>query len=151
MTFKDLVYQYQFEPVWKKLIELYPDQEKSVEGYENVWQKLQTLTPVPTDLVLTVEHVIDDLIPEEPEEYDHVSGWDEKEQEYYAIEYTRWEQWLSMPVDKDTIDNYSELAILAHCLWEMTWSGYEQEDIQEELDSMLDVMKEIKKDLHDEE
>jgi hypothetical protein len=33
--------------------------------------------------------------------------------------------------------------IIVHCLWEMTWCGYEEEDIQSKLDSLKDKKADI--------
>jgi hypothetical protein len=35
-----------------------------------------------------------------------------------------------MPITEESLKNFSELDILAHCLWEMTWHGYTNRSIQ---------------------
>lgn len=47
-----------------------------------------------------------------------------------------------MPVDKKSLDNFSELELIAYCLNEMTYSGFEQEEIQEEFNRIKGVKEE---------
>lgn len=147
MLFSDLVNKFEFKEVWERLVSLYPDQKKSKKGYANVFSELKSLSPVETEFIISITHVVDDLIPEDTSEYDNVSGLSNKDDISYAIEFTRWEQWLAMPLGENTLKNYSEIDILAHCLWEMTWSGYEQEEIQEKLDSITEAAEDIRKSL----
>jgi hypothetical protein len=68
----------------------------------------------------------------------------------YAIEFAKWENWLGMKLAPETIDNFNELEIIAHCLYEMTFCGYEQEEIQEQFDSIKKTVDDYKS-LTDEE
>lgn len=47
----------------------------------------------------------------------------------YAIEFVKWENWLIIELAPETIANFNELEIIAHCLCEMTSCGYEQDQI----------------------
>ncbi|MCF6349348.1 MAG: hypothetical protein L3J20_13825, partial [Flavobacteriaceae bacterium] len=40
--------------------------------------------------------------------------------------------------------NFSELEIIAHCIYEMTFMGFEEEGIQEELNNLEDSVDEYK-------
>jgi hypothetical protein len=40
-----------------------------------------------------------------------------------------WDEWLGMEIEADTLEKYSELKILCHVFWEMTWCGYSMEKI----------------------
>ena len=51
-----------------------------------------------------------------------------------AIEFPQWQEWLGMPIDSESMEKFSELEIIACCLNEMTYAGFEQEDIQAEMD-----------------
>ena len=56
-----------------------------------------------------------------------------------AIEYTPWQEWLGMPVDTNSLQNFTELEIIAYCLNEMTYAGFEQEEIQAEIDRIKKI------------
>lgn len=49
-----------------------------------------------------------------------------------------WDFWMSLMIDKETIDNYLPLNVAAHGLWEMTWTGFTQ-------DSPTDFRKNLEK------
>jgi hypothetical protein len=64
----------------------------------------------------------------------------------YALDFTPWEEWLGMQIDPSTLLEFSESEIIAHCLWEMTFHGFEQNKIQTkvaELRSQSEAIKEI--------
>jgi hypothetical protein len=44
-------------------------------------------------------------------------------EESFCIALVDWEDWLGMEIDPGIRINYSELDIVCHCLWEMTWFG----------------------------
>ncbi|MFX1254338.1 MAG: DUF6557 family protein [Promethearchaeota archaeon] len=45
---------------------------------------------------------------------------------------TRWEEWLGLEIHPDTLNNFDFIDIIVHCLWEMTFHGYNQFQIQKE-------------------
>jgi len=49
-----------------------------------------------------------------------------------------------MDLAPETLDNFSELEIISHCLFEMTFCGYEQEEIQEQFDSINKIVDDYK-------
>lgn len=59
-------------------------------------------------------------------EYD-ASGVDRKHR--YAIEGTKWKEWLGMEIDATTLQTFSESEIITRSLREMTFFGYSQEAI----------------------
>lgn len=62
----------------------------------------------------------------------------------------KWENWLGMGLAPETLENFSELEIIAHCLYEMTFCGYEQDEIQKQIDTINKTVEEYK-NLTDEE
>jgi len=50
--------------------------------------------------------------------------------ESYAIEFRPWAEWLDMDIDEETLSNYLESEIIVHCIWEMTFCGYDNDDVQ---------------------
>jgi hypothetical protein len=157
MKFKELIEKYPWDDVWATFQKLYPDQEKSCEGYNRVFSELRTIKPVRTKMRLVVEEV-----PEErnQEACVHVSGKDGtlkkpvhskhfkddgmgNQEESYAIEYTPWGKWLGMSIDQVSSENFSEVEIIAHCLWEMTFAGFDQRSIKEKIDELKRIAEEI--------
>jgi hypothetical protein len=150
MKFKELIRKHSWNDVQSTFMRLYPDQEKSVEGYKQVFRELQNISPVETKIRIVIEDVYDEY---DKKYYTHVSGKDgtlnkESDPEHfkdddignqevsYAIEFTDWAEWLSMDIDHESLSKYSELDIIGHCLWEMTFYGFTQEDIKKTIDTI---------------
>jgi hypothetical protein len=138
MNFHELVHKYKWDDVWPALLRLYPDQEKSAEGYQRAFETLQALAPVETKMRIWIEAVTE---VDTGEHYAAVSGKDGtlkkdstpgvfkdddvgNQEESFGIEFVDWDEWLGMEIAPETLSSYSELDILGHCLWEMTFYGY---------------------------
>ena len=55
-----------------------------------------------------------------------------------------------MSLAPETLENFKELEIISHCLHEMTFCGYEEEEIQQQFDSINKTIDDYK-NLTDEE
>ena len=152
MDFKSLVQQHSWLSIEAILFDLYPDEEKNSSGYRAVYEKLILMTAATSQMSIVVKNCKDDF---DGEEYVDVSGihqhpQSEEENYSYAIEFTPWKEWLGMEIHPDSFAHFSELEIIAHCLHEMTFVGFEEEDIQEEL-QRIDQITEDSKNMTDEE
>lgn len=142
VKFKHLVKKFKdHEAVANSLVELYPDMKSSKLGYIDVMQELQKLKSKPTKFTIVVEEVEDWF---DKTKYVSVSGTLPKDEQSWAIEYTRWEEWLDMTIAKESLKSFSELDIYCHCLWELTWAGFSQEPIQEKIESLMETVAEIR-------
>jgi len=63
----------------------------------------------------------------------------------YAIEFTDWGEWLAMKIEQESLSEYSELDIIGHYLWEMTFYGFTQEKIKKQLAHLEKEAEETKK------
>ncbi len=146
MKFLDLIKNNNWLSVKMTLLNLYPKEEKGISGYEDAYEKLFYLSPVSSDITMQVKNEIDDF---DQEEYVDVSGYyknpkTEEEKFSQAIEFTAWDKWLGMDIDKNSLQNFSELEIIAHCIYEMTFMGFDEEGIQSELNNLEDSVDEYK-------
>lgn len=143
VLFKDIVRSCTFKKVKKVLLELYPDQEKNIKGYEHVFQTLRLMRPrySKEGMVIDIENV-----GRGKNAYFSVSGvCTEKEiKQSYAIEYTPWSKWLGCEVDKQVLKKMTKEEITAHCLWEMTFAGFTQDKIRREINMLKKRVKDIK-------
>lgn len=46
-----------------------------------------------------------------------------------GLDLSRWEEWLAVRVPQSLLDKMMATEIVAHCLWEMTFYGFTQEQI----------------------
>ena len=54
-----------------------------------------------------------------------------------------WEEWLDMAIDPASQQDYSDPKILAHCLWEMTFFGFDQTTIRNQKEELDRRVKEL--------
>jgi hypothetical protein len=132
------------------LLQLYPDQKAMSDEYRNVFEKLKLLEPEESDMTIVLTEYDSDTDDEsEIETYVDVSGRKtEKDKnvltDSYAIEFVEWKKWLGMNLATETTNNFNELEIIAHCLYEMTFCGFNEEEIKEQFDTINDSIEEYK-------
>jgi hypothetical protein len=150
MQFKYLLDKYTWDEIGPILVKLYPDQEDNLADYRHVFETLRTIQPAETTMRIFIEEVWDEftgkyyasvsgkdgtLRKDEPSEAVGDDALGDQEVSY-AIELTDWAEWLGMAIDAETLSSYSEVEIIAYCLWEMTFFGYSQADIQQAIDEL---------------
>lgn len=148
MTLKQILKGYTWLNISLKLIELYPeeDENRNLPRYEVVLEKLRYMIPEVSDIMLNITWQHDEL---ENENYVDVSGKDLNSDhsqpivtDSCAIEFTPWSQWLGMEISENTLENFSELEIICHSLYEMTFVGFEEESIQNEIKRIHEIREE---------
>ncbi|MDT0642801.1 DUF6557 family protein [Zunongwangia sp. F363] len=147
MTLKQLLQNNFWLSISTILFDLYPGEEKNSEGYEDVYANLLMMNPEETDMTIVVKTVFDHF---DGSAYVDVSGRykhpkNEEEEFSQAIEFTPWKKWLGMDINEESLKEFTELEILAHCLYEMTFAGFEEEEVQEQLNNIEQSMGEYEK------
>jgi len=136
---KDLIMSVSFESVREAILKLYPDQDINIDGYERVFQKLVILDPCDKDEKWVLDIRKCKSIFNENETYWDVSGlWltSTDPEQLWGLGYTPWNQWLSMEVNEEQLNIISVNEYIAHCLWEMTYSGFDEEEIQNKVEDL---------------
>ncbi len=140
MKFGEIIKSNNWLSVEIVLLKLYPDEKKNISGYEEVYNKLRVLQPKETDFSILLSKELD----LENESYIHVCGYQNDVNNSYAIEFTPWEEWLGMEIDKNTLESLNEFEIIAHCLYEMTFYGFDEMTIQSGMNEINKEVEEIK-------
>ncbi len=151
MKLHDLIKSYNWLSVELTLLRLYSDQEKLLNEYRNVFEKLKITEPAEyeeLEIILT-EYDCDPNFESDNETYVDVSGQKKIPDPAaitngYALEFLEWGKWLGMDLATETTKNFSDLEIIAHCLYEMTFIDYDEEAIQEQFESLNDRVEEYK-------
>lgn len=152
MKLYDLIRKYQFEDVFKCLKKI--DKRSHRKSYLSAWNELLILEPAIGKFgggFIEVEEVIE----EEGEDWINVTGFYPSQvgkptafgisyNGYYGLDFTDWQEWLGLEIKNLT--NLSDIEVLANILWEMTYSGFTQEQIQEKRDRLIKIAKEINED-----
>jgi len=129
----------------------YSDVEKSMAGYEKVFHELRKLQPTSTSMRIFIRKTFREGLDKEPftevvgkngtlnkesEDFKYLNKSEDSDyansEVEYALDFHPWEEWLGMEIDTGTHQKYAYPEILAHCLWEMTFMGFDQDAIREE-------------------
>lgn len=129
MTLKQILSMTWWPTVALALVKAYPEDRKSLAGFRSVYDKLMDMEPVANSgLTIVIESV----------EYKHDRGhfWYDvygilpDKDDSLALEFRPWREWLGMSVAKGTINFLTPSQIAAHCLHEMTYFGFEEQEVQ---------------------
>jgi len=142
LTFKQLIEDTEFNQVWEYIASYYKERseisiESFKEQYKNLYKKLTVLLPTDNtkNMYIYINVFKDDgnddyYCPEnfyenDTEAYFDVCG---KDDEWcgYSIAAASYEDWLSFYIEDKTLTKLSYTSIVAHCLWEMTFYGFEK-------------------------
>lgn len=145
----DLLKEVNFENVFTRLCYWFNDQKQSKEGYEKVFKTLLAMTPSKhklSDLFITVDKVTED----NGDEWISVYGEDvlKKDNISYGIEFSGWNEWVSMFITQTTLDNFTKEDIVAGCLYEMTFWGFEEAKVIENRNMLVECAKDAKEKLN---
>lgn len=129
------------------LINLYPDQEQNFEIYKTIYSQLQQTPAIDSNFQIVLTQYFDDETNEKS--YVDVSGFKDNDlkdtlTDGHAIEFVPWKEWLGMTINKVTLAEFNELEIISHCLYEMTFIGYDEKEIQEQFSEINNSIDEYK-------
>jgi hypothetical protein len=100
------------------------------------------MDPVDSEFSIKIELCPDILEPKRL--YAEIVGIKEGDDERWGLSFSPWKEWLGMVVRKETLDTYSASRIVANCLYEMTFHGFTEETIKQEIQKLEDSIKESK-------
>lgn len=150
MKLNEIIKSYNWLSVELTLLQLYPDQEKMVDQYRNVFEKLKFLEPEEYDIsIILTENDCDPDDESELKTYVDVSGRKNENDlnsitDSYAIEFLEWSKWLGMDLAPETTKKFSDLEIIAHCIYEMTFIACNEEEIKGQFETINDRVEEYK-------
>lgn len=171
MKFKELLDDVTWMQIEEVLIRIYKVNPHNLEGYMSVVQKLSNMTPKESNMRICIDWVPpDDRFNDEGywnvhgrngtlhKDTDDAELFPNADEDFlnsevtYAIEFNKWAEWLGMEIDTNTANNINLMKadIVAHALWEMTFCGYEEEEIQDKADELKERAEEVK-NMSDEE
>ncbi len=146
MKFHELINSNEWLTIELTFSKLYPYQQGSIENYRLVYEALKFLEPEYSDIEIVFYQYYDDN--DQPSVVD-VSGINptpepEDINNALALEFTIWDKWLGMDINLLTLKEFTEPEIICHCLNEMTYAGFDEEDIQSEFSKLKSIVDEYK-------
>ncbi len=142
MTFRDLLEKVVFDDVRITFHTEYCMNNEACEAYFKVFNQLKGLTPEPNhdDFRLVVARVEDGL---EPGTYTYdVFGVKPDDNDHYALELLPWSKWLSFEVVEKCVEVYGAAAVVAHCLYELTFFGFDASDVEVNIKREIEILNE---------
>ena len=146
VTFSEILKKVNFEDTFAVLCKFFPGQAKNRSGYEKAFSYISNLK--------VGKHYLNDLyilVEKSTEEYDgktceylDTHGLDRHDGVKYAIEFSPWKDWVTMFVSKETLENLTNEEIVAGCLYEMTFFGYEDSAVQDKHQELINNIAEAK-------
>jgi len=141
----ELLKRTNFEDTFKALCTWHSDQEKNKNGYQHVFNTLLQMKPKKhnlSDLIIVVEKTKDNICNIE---YLDTHGIDPITKKRFGIEFVDWNDWISMFIYEQTLNDLTPEEIIGACLYEMTFYGFEEAKVKQQLQKMVGDIEEMKK------
>lgn len=141
----ELIKEVDFNLVFTHIYNWYKNQRNCSKSYYYVFNKCLSMTPK--------KHKFDDLFIDISiflycgKEYPDVSGVNiinKQDKKKYGLEYIRWVDWISMFVTKETLSIFTKEEIVAACLYEMTFYGFDEDTIEANENKLLKSIEETR-------
>ena len=142
MILKELINQVEWQDVAIALVSDHPWCRKSLDGYRIIFETLSLMDTVDSGFCIKIELSPDILEPKRL--YPDVVGIKDGVDERWGLSFSPWKEWLGMVVCQDTLDTFSASRIVANCLYDMTFYGFTEETINQEILKLEDSIKESK-------
>lgn len=142
MLLYELIHNYNFDDIKDTFIELYPEfsnEGHNLKGIEKAMIEIKKIKKPSISDINGKLYVTYNDGPDPDDKYYDVFYQENNDDIRYSMMYRLWDDWIKIPIDQDTINNYDEILVLCHILWEMTWNGYTQEQVQQARDEFLKV------------
>lgn len=117
------------------------DQEDDLEAYLDLHQRLRAMKHAPSTMCCVLSREWSDDNP--PEQIIHVSGMELGDDTHYGIGFVPWAEWLSMEVRSAPELELSDADMLANILYEMSFYGWEQDEIGDIKDEIVERKEEV--------
>lgn len=151
MTLKKYIESSTQALIMEALVDMYPECLTQSEAYEEVIDYVMNTPESNFDEFVIEVGLIDPSSDEEYEEgvdeeaYLSISGYSVKEDLHFALGFSKWEEWANAKIiiQEDLMISPEEL--IAICIYEMTFYGFDQESILKEL---VDLEKGITNEMY---
>lgn len=148
MTLKQLIQANHWLNVKTTLFEIFPKEIRSINSYETVFENLRSMKSIDTEFEIILENEYDSITGEFDYVHLHGKTTNPENKDYgtrFAIYFDPWAEWLGMSISTETLATFSELEIVSHCLFEMTFEGFDEVTIKESADNLNKISDEFKK------
>lgn len=126
-TLKEYLNLVDWETIRDRIPKLYPDMDdvNVLLKYQNVFIELLRLIPEENSDEFAIH--INEITGVSGDVFWAVNGQKKNGENKYNISFDSWEKWLGYSIHNDYLVQED---IVVHCLYEMTWSGFTQDEIR---------------------
>ena len=142
MILKDLVKEISFKEVKKRFSELYPEHKRSLPGYEKVYNLLLKKRVTKSTTIIDIDWVEDE--DSDGGGYWDIHGKEPNDDTRWALDFSTFSRWLGFTIGPELPTREDKVTLLCHILWEMTFHGFSDKEIQKIVRQMKRSMKQIK-------
>ena len=111
------------------------------EGFAQIYDRLMEMEPA--EKSRTILMVVDQWDDVADEAYVDVMGYSVEDDEYYALEFMDWNEWLGFEVAEMSLRQFGILKFVCYCLEEMTFLGMEENSAKETRDRLEKTVVEV--------
>ena len=111
------------------------DQDKDLDAYLEMQTQLRAMKSAPTTMSCVLSREWSDDNPPEP--IIDVHGYEMGDEQAYAIGFEPWPVWLGMEVKAAPELDLSDADMLANILYEMSFYGFDPDEVSETKDEMI--------------
>lgn len=128
MILKDLIDKSDFNDVMKEIVHFYKEQEKNEDGYKLAFYDLKNRKDITIEEKEKWELVFEEVIEDDITYYNVCGSCGDGK--LYSIELSNWNFWLNLEIPDIIISKLSNEKIVALCLYELTFFGYEEKNVE---------------------
>ena len=143
VSFKELLKKTPFEDVMGAMVKYWPNQQGSIEGYRNVYK---TMLDRKSQMVHGFR-ICGEIMKFHDWECPVMVCEQKGNHAHYSCEGFKWAEINYMDVDKETLDRMSKEDIICGVLYEMTFNGFTEEDVETFYNNLHRRFKEMRKSI----
>ncbi len=146
MNLYEIIRNHHWLSVCEILFKLDPELQQFELEYEQVFKSLIELKPIISNIILMIDRHWEEG---KPTEHAHAYGYDPSVSDseptpYLALEWTNWEKWLGFEIDRNAIEEWTELQLIGHSMIELTLDGFTQEEVWQTSNNLVSQINTIK-------
>jgi len=134
MILKDVFDQCSYDDVMLELLELFPDEITNEMGYLLALYEIEGTAPLASDKRLDLKWYTDEF---DGEPYLNANCLRGDEVMGYSMMGMPWGETLGVEIPPLMLDQFKLVTICAMCLYEMTFMGYSDEEVQKKMDAIV--------------
>lgn len=125
MTLKTCLAQTDWSAVRTDLMRFFPDQAENIDSFHAAYEELMRSSPDDRNMRISIGR----FAPNSVLAF-YVVGFNGDCPKGYCLKFIPWSRWLSVKIDVSLLEQYRYSEIVAICLYDMCWAGFNSEEVE---------------------